>query len=106
MSANPLAGVASVMGQLAAVWKGSPLITPPATHQPNRAERRRVGAKTAPTTSQRSQMRRRAQAAGYAAGRRGDDHRQPGVCPYTNRVLIDAWSAGYVDGRAKRKARP
>lgn len=102
---NPLAGVATVMAQLAQVWKGGPLITAPATHQPNRAERRHMRVKTAPTTSQRSQMRRRAQAAGYAAGRAGLDHRDKGVCPYTNRVLIDAWSAGYVDGRAKRKAR-
>lgn len=105
MSANPLAGLAQVMGDLARAFSVRPLITPPATYTPNRAQRRHMRAKTAPTTHQRGSMRRRAQAAGYAAGKAGLDHKDQGVCPYTNRVLIDAWSAGYVDGRAKRKAR-
>lgn len=108
MTANPLAGLADVFAGLAKVWHAKPLVSAPREGRPmNRAERRRAG-RTRPTATTTGQARARARRAGEAAGRAGAKHTDPGVCPYTNRALIDAWSAGYVDGqnaRRKREAR-
>lgn len=104
MSANPLAGVASIVGDIAKVMRGKPLVTPPATYTPNRAQRRRSGrAQQAAQVKQRT--RRELDAArrlGRQAGRRGDDHTVPGTCPYTDRLLVDAWAEGYVTGKRER----
>jgi len=106
VTANPLAGLADVMAGLAKVWSAKPLVTAPREGRPmNRAERRRAG-RTRPTATSTGKARARAQRAGYTAGRAGLDHRTPGTCPYTNRALVDAWSAGYVEGKRKREARP
>lgn len=105
MSANPLAGVASVMGDLAKVMRGKPLVTPPKTYTPNRAQRRATSrARQVSTVKQRT--RRELDAArrlGEQAGRRGKDHTAPGACPYNDRQRIDAWAEGYVAGKRKRE---
>lgn len=106
MSANPLAGLASTMGDLAKVMRGRPLITPPKTYTPNRAQRRASGARARAATNVKQRTARELAAArrlGEQAGRRGLDHRTPGVCPYTDRQLVDAWAEGYAPAKRKRE---
>lgn len=109
MSANPLAGLASTMGDLAKVMRGKPLVTPPARYTPNRQQRRAHG-RGAQQGTRKQRTQRELQAAtrlGQQAGRRGQDHTVPGTCPYTDKQLVDAWAEGYVAGKRKREeARP
>lgn len=106
MTTNPLAGLADALAGLAKVWSSKPLVSAPREGRPmNRRARRRANVKR-PTATTTGQARARAQRAGYTAGRAGLDHRTPGTCPYTNHALVDAWSAGYVEGKRKREANP
>lgn len=40
---------------------------------------------------------------GQQAGRQGKLHTEPGVCPYTDKQLVDAWAEGYVTGKRQRE---
>lgn len=105
MSANPLAGLAATMGDLAKVMKGRPLVTPPKTYTPNRQQRRATGRARQATAVKRRTEREltAARRLGEQAGRRGKDHTVPGTCPYTDKQLVDAWAEGYVAGKRKRE---
>ena len=105
MSANPLAGVASTMGALAKVLRGKPLVTPPRTYTPNRAQRRATtrSREVAVIKQRTKQELAAARRLGELAGRRGEDHTRPGACPYNDRQRIDAWAEGYVTGKRKRE---
>lgn len=102
MSANPLAGLASTMTDLAKVLGGRPLITPPPAYTPNRAQRRRRG-NAAPVKRRTDRELQAARRLGQQAGRRGKLHTDPGVCPYTDKQLVDAWAEGYVAGKRQRE---
>lgn len=105
MSANPLAGLSSTMGDLAKVMRGRPLVTPPKTYTPNRQQRRARG-RGAQQAAGKHRTQRELQAAtrlGQQAGRRGEDHTVAGTCPYTDKQLVDAWAEGYVAGKRKRE---
>lgn len=105
MSANPLAGLADTMSALARTMRGRPLVTPPKTYTPNRAQRRATS-RARQVTDVKRRTRRELDAArrvGEQAGRRGKDHTTPGACPYTDRQRIDAWAEGYVTGKRKRE---
>lgn len=105
MSPNPLAGLAATMSDLAKVMRGRPLVTPPATYTPNRAQRRRSG-RGQQVAQVKQRTRRELDAArrlGHRAGMQGKVHTDPGVCPYTHKQLVDAWAEGYVTGRRLRE---